>query len=140
MVRFIGDKIAAVLADDKDIAEKAKQAIKVEYDSVPAEFSAVLSSKPDARLIHPEFPSYARIVPIDELTNVYGHMKHYIGDTETGRGEADLIVEHKFLTQRTLQGYLEPHWCQVWIDSETGNDTVWVACQHPKQVRNEVAR
>ena len=140
MVRFIGDKVAAVLADDKDIAEKAKQAIKVEYDSVPAEFSAVLSSKPDARLIHPEFPSYARIVPIDELTNVYGHMKHYIGDTETGRAEADLIVEHKFVTQRTHQGYLEPHGCQVWIDSETGNVNVWVASQHPMQVRNEVAR
>ena len=140
MVRFIGDKIAAVLADDKDIAEKAKQAIKVEYDSVPAEFSAVLSSKPDARLIHPEFPSYARIVPIDELTNVYGHMKHYIGDTETDRAEADLIVEHKFVTQRTHQGYLEPHGCQVWIDSETGNVNVWVASQHPMQVRNEVAR
>ena len=121
VVRFIGDKIAAILADDKDIADKAKQAISVEYISVPAEFSAIRSSKPGARLIHPEFPSYARVLPIDELSNVYGHMKHYIGNTESGREEADLIVEQKFITQRTHQGYLEPHGCQVSIDSETGN-------------------
>jgi len=140
MIRFIGDKVAAILADDKDIADKAKQAIRVEYISAPAEFSAVRSSNPNSRLIHPDFFDYARIVPTDELSNVYGHMKHYIGDMNTGREEADLFVEQKFVTQRTHQGYLEPHGCQVWIDAETGDVNIWVASQHPMQVRNEIAR
>lgn len=140
VLRFIGDKVAAVVADDKDTADRALSLIDVDYDVLPALHDAQEAAKETAFLIHPDFDAYARVSQLDEPSNVYGHMTHYIGDVASGFAESDLVVERTYTTQRTHQAYLEPHACTVWIDPEDGRVHVWVTTQNPIVVRNEIAR
>ena len=51
-VRYVGDIIAAVAAEEKDIAEEAVELIEVEYEPLPAVFDLRDAMKPDAPMIH----------------------------------------------------------------------------------------
>jgi 4-hydroxybenzoyl-CoA reductase subunit alpha len=51
-VRYIGDEIAAVAADDVDIAAEALDLITVEYEILPAVFDPFEAMEPDAPQIH----------------------------------------------------------------------------------------
>ena len=54
VVRFVGEKVAAVAADSVEIAEAALELIEVEYEELPAVFSAEEAMRPAAPVIHPE--------------------------------------------------------------------------------------
>ena len=51
-VRFVGEKVAAVAAEDVETAEEALGLIEVEYDELPAVFDPVEATRPGAPLIH----------------------------------------------------------------------------------------
>src|SRR5512146_1095086 len=53
-VRYVGDIIAAVAAEEKDIAEEALELIKVDYEPLSAVFDPVEATKPGAPVIHAE--------------------------------------------------------------------------------------
>jgi len=57
-VRFVGDKVAAVAAIDKDTAEEALSLIDVVYEELSAVFDPLEALKPEAPLIHPDYASY----------------------------------------------------------------------------------
>src|SRR5688500_4895733 len=58
-VRFIGDRVALVAADDPNIAEEALSLIEVEYDELPAALDAAEALKDDAPRVHDDPKSYA---------------------------------------------------------------------------------
>ena len=60
-VRFVGEKVAAVVADDVDTAEEALTRIEVEYAELPAVFDPVEAMQPGAPLVHDGAPAYAGI-------------------------------------------------------------------------------
>jgi carbon-monoxide dehydrogenase large subunit len=138
-VLFVGDKVAAVAAEDEDIAQRALDLIEVEYEELPAVFDAQEAARSDAPLLHPEFNSYRGVQPLEQPSNVYGHLHEERGSLEEGWAAADVIVERTYRTQWTHQGYLEPHCCLVWIDPE-GQVQLWVSSQGPFNNRNELAR
>jgi CO/xanthine dehydrogenase Mo-binding subunit len=129
-VMFVGDKVAAVLADDEDIAERALSLIQVEYEELPAVLSPVEAAKPDAPVLHPEFNSYQGVRQMERVSNVLAHLHRERGDVAQGFAEADVIVERAYTTPHQHQSYLEPHNCLVDIDAE-GRVQVWMACQLP---------
>jgi len=140
-VRFVGDKIAAVAAVDKDIAEEALSLIEVEYEELPAVFDPLEAIKPDAIVIHPEYASYetpsaSRAL---DLHNVQSVLRAAKGDVERGFRESDRIFEHTFRTQMVHQGYIEPNTSLVQIDSQ-GRMLAWVATQSPFSARDQIAR
>src|SRR5437899_643486 len=51
-VRFIGEKVAVVAAEDPDVAEEALALIEVEYEDLPAVFDPVDALEPGAPLVH----------------------------------------------------------------------------------------
>src|SRR5207248_6200705 len=57
-VRFVGDRVAVVVAEDRDTAEAAVQLVEVEYEEVPAVFDADEAMALGAPVIHPEARSY----------------------------------------------------------------------------------
>src|SRR2546423_3229874 len=57
-VRFVGEKVAAVVADDVDTAEEALTRIEVEYDELPAIFDPVQAMQPGAPVVHDRAPLY----------------------------------------------------------------------------------
>ena len=76
VVRFIGEKVAAVAAETEEAAEQALDLIEVEYDELEPLFDPVEAAKPDATVLHPDLLSYKGLpVPIEKLSNVFAYLK-----------------------------------------------------------------
>ena len=108
-VRFFGERVAAVAADDEDIAQQALDLIEVEYEELPAVFDVDRSDRrrrprPAPRLRHVT-PARGRS---DKPTNAYSSAVNERGDVEAGFADADIVVENTYTTQRVHQAYLEP--------------------------------
>ena len=84
-VRFVGDKVAAVAAIDKDTAEEALTLIDVEYEELPAVFDPLEALKPGAPLIHPDYASYeAPETKAPDLRNVQSALRAKKGRDRKG--------------------------------------------------------
>jgi 4-hydroxybenzoyl-CoA reductase alpha subunit len=126
-VRYIGDEIAAVAADDVDIAEEALELIRVEYEILPAVFDPFEAMEPEAPQIHDHAPKniawsslYQWGEPIDELLD-----------------ECDVVLEDNFKTHSQIHAYLEPN-CSVATWDQNGNVIVWASTQGPYTHKEEL--
>jgi CO/xanthine dehydrogenase Mo-binding subunit len=139
VVRFVGQKVAAVAADDAEIAEQALNLIEVEYEELTPVLDPIEAMQPDAPTLHADFMSYTgRVDAPQEHPNVSAHAVWNNGDVEHGFAEADYVFEHTFRTQRQHQGYIEPHASVVHVDKD-GRVQVWVNSKMPFQVRKQLA-
>jgi CO/xanthine dehydrogenase Mo-binding subunit len=138
-VRFVGEKVAAVAADDVDTAEEALPLIDVAYEELPAVFDPVQAMQPEAPVVHDGSPIYeGPSGPVQPQGNISHHETWSGGDVEQGFGESDLIFEHTFTTPWVHQGYMEPYACMVDID-ETGRIQVWANNKQPFRLRWQLA-
>ena len=139
-VRFIGEKVAVVAAEDPDAAEDAVALIDVEYEELPAIFDAEEAMKPEAQLLHPDYRSYPHAPEkfFSDVPNVHSHVSWQVGDVEEGFALAQEIFEHTFTTQPVHQGFIEPHASVVSIDSD-GCVNVWISNKMPVRARQLLA-
>jgi CO/xanthine dehydrogenase Mo-binding subunit len=139
VVRFVGQKVAAVAADDVDIAEEALHLIEVEYEALTPVLDPIEAMHPDVPVLHPDFTSYhGRAEGPQDHPNISAHAVWKNGDVEAGFAAADHVFEHTFRTQHQHQGYIEPHACVVNLDQD-GRVQVWVNSKMPFQVRKQLA-
>jgi carbon-monoxide dehydrogenase large subunit len=139
VVRFIGEKVAAVAAESEAIAEEALELIDVEYEELEPLLDPLSAIEPSATLLHPKVPSYRGLLhPIEQASNVFVHMNWKKGDVEAGFRAADLIVENTFTTKPVHQAYIEPHACVVSAHAAGGAD-VWACSKVPFALREQVA-
>jgi CO/xanthine dehydrogenase Mo-binding subunit len=139
VVRFVGQKVAAVAADDADSAEEALSLIEVEYEELTPVLDPLEALQPNAPVLHPDFQSYSgRSNRPQEHPNLVDHNTWRKGDVEQGFAEADYVFEHTFRTQHQHQAYIEPHASVVYLDPE-GRVQVWLNSKMPFQVRQQIA-
>ena len=139
VVRFAGQKVAAVAAEDIDAAEEAVQRIEVEYEELTPVLDPLEAMRPDAPVLHPNFMSYTGRVPgPQEHPNVVARNTWKNGDVEQGFGEAAHVFEHTFRTQHQHQAYIEPHASVLSLDTN-GRVQVWINSKMPFQVRQQLA-
>lgn len=118
-VRFIGEKIAVVGAETREIAEEAAALVDVDYEELPAVFDPVEAVQEGTPVLHPNLAWYVNVPrPISKLPNVHSHVQWQTGDCENGFAASDFMFEQSFATQRTHQGYIEPHAAVVSIDGQ----------------------
>jgi CO/xanthine dehydrogenase Mo-binding subunit len=128
-VRYIGDEVAAVAAIDIETAEEALRLIKVEYEPLPAVYSAEEAMKPGSPDIHEPFELGERTeweewgVRRDrrpdswkDSKNLSGRTRVSFGDTQKGFEESDYVREDRFETKATAHCALEPHAALAWFD------------------------
>ena len=138
-VRFFGERVAAVAADDEDIAQQALDLIQVEYEELPAVFEPLDALKDDAPILHPDFNTYVGFPQqMAQPSNAYHKTSFDKGDIARGFAEADLVIEHTYVTQRIHQGYIEPQAVLVNID-DSGRVHVWVCSKVPYNTRESLA-
>ncbi|HEY7163548.1 MAG TPA: xanthine dehydrogenase family protein molybdopterin-binding subunit [Candidatus Binatia bacterium] len=138
-VRFIGEKVAGVVADDESIAEEAVGLIEVEYEENEPILDPVEAMKPGARLIHPDVVGYKGLPkPLKEATNDFIYVTWGKGDLESGFRQADVIVENTFTTPVVHHTYIEPHSCVVSTEPD-GSAQFWSCSKVPYGVREQVA-
>ncbi len=139
-VLFVGDKVAAVAAEDPDIAEEALLLIDVEYEDLSPVFDPEEAMTGDAPTLHEGMESYPGLPqPPSGINNVFAHNVWDKGDIEQGFAESDLIFEHTFTTQLHHQAYLEPHACVVDIDDD-GRVQIWACNKGPFMLREQLAK
>ena len=141
-VRYIGDKVAAVAAEDKDAAEEAIHLIDVEYEELPAVFDVLEAIQPGAPVLHDNAPAYDG-APADIMApaggNIVNRQTFGKGDVEKGFADADLVFEHTFRMPIHHQGYLEPQAFLVKID-DNGTINAWASTKGPFGTRNQFAK
>jgi CO/xanthine dehydrogenase Mo-binding subunit len=139
-VRFIGEKIAVVGAESREIAEEAAALVEVEYEELPAVFDPHEAMQAGAPVLHEKMASYGNLPqPVPTIPNVHSHVEWRMGDSEKGFAESDLVFEQNFATQRAHQGYLEPHAGLVCID-ERNRIVVWCSNKVPFPTRKYLAQ
>src|SRR3989304_4531423 len=105
-VRFAGEKVAAVAAENLAAAEEALSLIEVDYEELPSVFDPIKAMRPDAPLIHEELGSYKGFHhPPESIPNVFALQVWSAGDLALGFREADVVLEHTFRTQLAHQAY-----------------------------------
>src|SRR3990172_971344 len=62
-VRFVGERVAAIAAEDEDTARRAAQLIRVEYEPLPAVFEIEEAIRPGAPLVHENLEEYLKAGP-----------------------------------------------------------------------------
>lgn len=125
-VRYMGDAVAIVAAENREVAAQALDLIQVEYERLPVIKDAVQARQPDAPVLH-------------ENGNLLKHIKVRKGDVQQGFAEADLILEHVFHTASTDHAFMEPE-CSVARLTADGRMEVYVGSQIPYADRDQVAR
>ncbi|MGH8070778.1 MAG: xanthine dehydrogenase family protein molybdopterin-binding subunit [Candidatus Entotheonellia bacterium] len=139
-VRFVGEKVALVAAENADLAEEALAQIEVEYEELPAVFDAQEAMKADAPVLHPHYRLYphAPAKYFSDLPNVHSHVTWQLGDVEQGFAAAAQVFEHTFTTHYVHQGYIEPHASVVAIETD-GRAHAWLSNKMPFRTRELLA-
>ncbi len=126
-VRTVGDAIAIVAADTREIASAALDLIEVEFDLLPVVSGPVQARKPDAPQVHAS-------------GNQLKHIKVRKGDVEEGFKDADVIIEHTYHTPMHDHAFIEPE-CSIAVPRpDDGRMEIYVGSQIPYSDRSQVAR
>ncbi len=139
-VRFVGEPVAAVAAESREIAEEALSLIEVEYEEVSAVYDPLEAIRPGAPRIHEDPSRYKNAPSVPEgIPNLQSLSVWKNGNLEEGFKNAAQTFEHTFRTQLTHHGYLEPHACTVLIDP-TGRVEIWASNKAPYVLRDRTAQ
>ncbi|MBD1833692.1 molybdopterin-dependent oxidoreductase [Cyanobacteria bacterium FACHB-472] len=134
-VRFVGDRVAAVVAESPGIAELACQLIEVDYEILPHLIDPVAAMKGDI-VIHDE-PESSQIYDVKH--NIAGKVLLENGDLEEGFAASDLIVENTYSLPAVQHVHLEPHVSISWLD-EDGILVVRSSTQVPFHCQNLLSK
>jgi aldehyde oxidoreductase len=106
-VRYVGEAVAAVAAEDELTAKRAAALIKVEYDPLPGVFDPEDAMRPGAPVLHDYAPD-----------NVTKHIPIRKGDVDKAFAACDLVIEGSYETQQVEHAYLEPEAGLAYVDHD----------------------
>jgi putative selenate reductase molybdopterin-binding subunit len=156
-LRFVGDRVAAVLAESPEEAQAALEAIRVEYEVLSPVLSIAEAKAGGAPLVHSgavmlasgeggakdgdgrddplvyQFPIGAQ-----PSRNLAASAADGIGDIEAGFAEAEVVIERTYRTPRVQCTPMEPH--VVYASLDSGRLVLRASTQVPWHVRRIVAR
>ncbi len=116
-VRFVGDRVAFVAAENEQIAEQALKLIEVEYEPLPAILDPRQAMQPGAPVLHDE-AEYVNFAESNPQKNLAAEIRIDIGDVEKGFREADKIYEQKYVVPKVQQAHIEPHVVVTYWDED----------------------
>jgi len=126
-VRFIGDPVLAVAAEDEETALKAVSMIEVSYEPLPS-------------ILDPNDALDRKDVKIHEKGNTAFHVTKHFGNIEQGFREADYVVENRFVTSKQKHASLEPIGTCIAEFDAAGKLTVHTSTQLPNWSQIYLAR
>ena len=128
VVRYVGEPIAAVLAETRAAAEDALAAVRVEYEPLPVVPSAEAALAAGAAMLHPHLGD-----------NLAGAFEVRVGDPEAAFAAADRIVRGRFYVQRYTGMPLETRGVAALWDAGRERLTLWSSTQWPHTLRQALS-
>ena len=127
VVRFVGDHVALVIAENREIAEAARDLIRIEYEDLPFVDDPEFAMSGDAYQLHPDSPN-----------NVFEQVHIRKGDVEAAWANCDVIVDETYKTPFQEHAFIQPEAGVAFIDEE-GRITVHTAGQWTWDDQHEIA-
>lgn len=121
-VRYVGDEVAAVAAENEDIAEEAMKLIEVEYEILPAVFDPLEAMKPEAPRVHSDIER-----------NLAAEVRVEYGNLEEAFKKSDCVLERTYKAPYQSHCYMEPDATIAYFD-KGGNLKIWASTQIPNMV------
>jgi len=115
VMRFIGQRVVAVVAETEAAAEEACRRLVVTYETLPAVFDPIEAMLPGAPVVHDK-PAISRIH--NAQRNIVAEVHGHIGDIDAGFAAATHVYEGTFASQRVQHVHLEPHCAIGWLDAD----------------------
>jgi CO/xanthine dehydrogenase Mo-binding subunit/aerobic-type carbon monoxide dehydrogenase small subunit (CoxS/CutS family) len=106
VVRFVGQRIAAVVAETEAAAENACRLLDVTYELLPAVFDPVAAMATDAPVLHDKGGA--------EKGNIFVDIHGEVGSVADGFKAADAVHEMTYSTSRVQHVHLETHGSIAW--------------------------
>jgi len=116
-VRFVGDRVAFVAAENEAIAEQALKLIEVEYEPLPVILDPRTSMDAEAIKIHDEV-EFVNFGESNPQKNLAAAIRIDIGDLDKGFAEADKIFEGDYEVPKVQQVSIEPHVAITYWDED----------------------
>lgn len=132
-VRFVGQRVVAVLADTVRAAEEGCRRVDVEYEVLPSVFDPEEAMAEGAPQLHGTHDPFVR----DPVHNILIEIHSHIGDIDAGFAEADVIHEGTYSTPRVQHAHLETHGSIAWMDN--GRLNVRTSSQSPSIAKGKLA-
>lgn len=121
-VRYVGDGVAIVIAEDRYTAYDAAEMVEVEYEELPAVVNPEDAAKPGAPQLFDDVPNNIAFRWV---------MNPNHAELDKAFAEADHVVKERIVQQRLLPTAMEPRAALAQWNSGTNELTVWVTSQNP---------
>lgn len=127
-VRYVGQAIAVVVAEDAGVAADAADLVEVDLEPLEGAGDVITATAPNAPLLFEELGS-----------NVAGRVERTFGDIEAAFAKSPVVVRQTFRFGRVIGGYMEPRATTARFDAATGQLTLWTSTQWVYGVRDRIA-
>jgi carbon-monoxide dehydrogenase large subunit len=127
-VRFVGEPVALVLAENRYLAEDAAEALVVEYEPLPCILDAEKAMLDSGPILFPDFG-----------TNVVYRATRTSGDVEAAFARAAHVVRTRYHGNRQSAVPMETRGCAASFDAARGELTFWSSTQGPHLLRRRLA-
>jgi len=127
-VRYVGQPLAAVVAETQYVAQDGVDALDVSYDPLPVVADVAQATSPGAPRLYDDWPD--NVVVAREIGG---------GDPDTVLATAAAVVEARFTTPRQTAAPMEGRAVCARFDRDTGELTVWASSQAPHLFRTVLA-
>jgi carbon-monoxide dehydrogenase large subunit len=124
VVRYVGDAVAVIVAEDRYQAQDALELIDVEYEPLPAVVDPQKAAGPGAPQLHADIPG-----------NQAFHWSVAGGDVDAAFAHADVVVKERIVQQRLIPTAMEPRAAVAQWMAATGELTLWNTTQNPHILR-----
>ena len=127
-VRFVGEPVAAVVAEDKYIARDAADLIEIDYEPLPVVVDPEKAMDPASPRLYEEFSD-----------NIAFNFFFESGNTEEAFKKADVIVKERLINQRLAPVTMEPRGVVATYRMPDNELVVWCSTQTPHGLRTLLA-
>ena len=143
-VRHVGEVVALVAGESREIAEEAVGLIEVDYEKLPAVFDILEAIKTDAPVLHAQRKETTAGVHREEFNfqvggNVCSVYHVEDGDVKQGFQAADEIIENTYTLPPVQHGHIEPHAATAYWEP-SGKLVLHTATQNPSGVQEQLAQ
>ncbi len=139
-VRYVGEPVAVVVANDRYVARDAADTIVIDYEPLPAVVDPERAMTGQPAQIHADFENNLAVALVPSGTGVSADLQT-VDDTAVDKAfaDADVVVSQRMYNQRLAPTAMEPRGVVAHFEPGKDTMTIWSSTQNPHILRSFIA-